>query len=375
VVAGTRRKTESGVRLRVAVWDAIKAAGFADDCKGSEITRRVTRYSATDKLLSLRADWKIRLMMDLDLARNTDLPHNPTPHALVYLHTGRMDPATGSTLAKDGQRQPVSLFAYMARHAQPGPDGKPDPRAIANGMAYLCDIENKVEKINRSNLSHTWAAYHSDPKSGRQHVFQPNPCMRQIRVGELFHAVRLYTWGELSGQNFPQAVRRTMLIDDEPVAELDFSGMVTRMLYHYKRIDPVGDVYRPDVLFPAFHADNPNDDDRSTVRDFIKRATNICWNVNSRGNANSSVGRLLTEYANQTFLRSVTYDVLERAPCKPLGSFSFVVPLPTYLAKFASPPPKPIGSSLNHRPTVASYHLARLYCRLVSSSKNLPVKA
>ena len=320
VVADTRNTSAPGVRLRVGVWDAIKAAGFADDCKGSEVTRKVTRYSATDKLLSLRAEWKMQLMLDLDLARNTKRPDDPTPLALVYLHTGKLDPATGKVLDSADQRQPVSLLDYVARHAQPGPDGKPDPQAMRNGMAFLRDIEDKVEKINRSNLSHAWAAYHTDSTTGRRHVFQPNPCMRQIHVGEMFRAVRLYSWGELSGQNLSQDVRRTMQIDGEPVAELDFSGMVTRMLYHYKRTDPVGDVYRPDVVLPAYHRDTADVPyDRDAVRDFVKRATNICWNVGSRAAANSSVGRLLADHPRGKFLRTVVYDIEGSDPVDLVG--------------------------------------------------------
>ena len=45
-----------------------------------------------------------------------------------------------------------------------------------------------------------------------------------------------------------------MLIDGEPSAELDYSGMATRMLYHRAHLDSDGDVYCPERVMPAYPA-------------------------------------------------------------------------------------------------------------------------
>lgn len=308
-VSDTRDTHTPGVKLRVKVWDAVIAAGLARHCLGSEAAVQVTRYRATDKLLALREQWELRLLLDLHLARNTEM-REPSPQALIYLHSGKVDPATGRILPEDQQKQPVSLADYIARHAQLGPDGKPDPRAIKNGLDYFRKVEDIIERINRSNLEHSWQAFTTDHETGNKYVFQPNPCLRQIHVGELFRAVRLYSWSVLSGQNLAKGVRQSMLIDGEPVAEFDFSGLATRMLYHLAGLDPKGDVYQPEKVLPKFHAlANASKAKKAIARDFVKQATNIFWNVSTRAKAHSSVGKLLVEHEQSEFLGKVLSTV------------------------------------------------------------------
>ncbi|KAA0141028.1 hypothetical protein FYZ48_07075 [Gimesia chilikensis] len=316
VVSDTRRKDQPGVRLRIAVWDKIVNAGLAKDCLGSEEAGRRTRYCATSELLELRQEWELRLLLKLDLVRNSERPHNPKPLALIYLHTGKIDLSTGKLLPVDRQKQPLQFLSTIENRAQLGSDGRPDPQAIKNGLEFWRAMEDRIEYINRSNLQHSWQAFAIDPESGREFVFQPNPCVRQIHLGHFFRAARLYSWGEISGQNLSKSTRRTMLIDGESVAELDFSGMATRMLYHLKRIDPKGDVYHPEKVMPRFYGlKNFEETGRATVRDFIKRATNICWNVTSRPKAHSAISKLLTEHPEHDFLHEVVFKIEKlRAP-------------------------------------------------------------
>lgn len=286
VVADTRRKTEPGVLLRVGVWDALVAAGFAESCLGSEASGTTTRYSASGKLLTLRHCWKLRMLEDIELARNT-VRASPTDRALVYLHTGKVDLDTGELLPEEERKKPMSFIDHIAYKAPRGPDGKADPRAIQNGLDFFREKEDTIESINRQNLMHGWAATCSH-EDGTTTTFQPNVCLRQIHVGDFFEAARLYSFGELSGQNLSKAVRRTMLIDGEKAAEFDYSGMHPRMLYHWKRCNPEGDIYQPELVLPGCHT-------APGVRGVLKRATNICLNSRSRSAAQSSISKLLLE--------------------------------------------------------------------------------
>ena len=285
VVADGRDTHEPGVRLRTGVWDALVAAEFAEQCRGSEISGKVTRYGATSKLLALRRWWQLRMLEDIDLSRNTELAA-PTDRALVYLHSGKLDMATGDPLPEDERKQPINFLEHIARKAERGPDGQPYPDAIRNGLDYFRAKEDTIESINSNNLEHGWAATCTHP-DGTTTTFQPNVALRQIHVGDFFEAARLYSFGELSGQNLTKDVRRTMRIDGEPVAEFDFSGMHPRMLYRRANCKPIdGDVYQPELVLPGCHAE-------PGVRGFIKRATNICFNCKSRAKANSSISNIL----------------------------------------------------------------------------------
>lgn len=284
VVADGRDCREPGVRLRAGVWDVLLAADFAEQCRGSEVSGKVTRYGATSKLLALRRWWQLRMLEDIDLARNSELAA-PTDRALVYLHSGKLDMVTGEPLPEEEQRQPIRFIDQMTRTAQLGPDGNADPRAIQNGLDFFRSREDTIESINQNNLEHGWAATctHED---GTTTTFQPNVSLRQIHVGDFFEAARLYSFGALSGQNLSKSVRRTMRIDGEPAAEFDFSGMHPRMLYSRVRARPASDPYAPDQVLPRCHAE-------PGIRAFVKRATNICLNCGGRAKAHSSISNLL----------------------------------------------------------------------------------
>ncbi len=285
-------------KSRARVWDAIIKAGFADRCTGSEQSGKVTRYYPRAKLLRLRKQWKLDLLIDLQLERNTERPHDPTKQALVLLHSSKVDPVTGLKLDELDQKQPLSFHDWAKNEA--------GPRGMQSGLEYVQAMEDLIERINRSNLRHSWQAFHVNPMSSKETAFQPNSCVRQIHVGEMFRGTRLYSWSLLSGQSLPKEDRKRMLIDGEPVAEFDYSGMATRMLYHRTRLrGPKGDVYKPDELFPRFYAFEPSPETAEIVREFGKRATNICWNVSSRANANSAISKLITDHPDRDLIESV----------------------------------------------------------------------
>ena len=279
-VADSRDPNSNGSRFRNKVWDAIIDADLAVWCKGSEMSGMTTRYAASTDLLGLREEWEIRMLLNLHLQRNTQ--NDPIPLSLIYLHTGKMDPATGELLPDAQRKQPIPFYEVIHKTAQRLPNGEPDPQAVQNAIDFWSSKEDVIEKINRSNLSHSWQAFYHNPKTRKTHTFQPNVCLRQIHVGQFFRAARLYSWSTLSGQSLSKQQRQEMLIDGEKTAELDFSGMSPRMLYHTaagNKCDPVGDVYKPAEVFPKFWPHCDDDEEKTIVRDFLKQATNILLNV------------------------------------------------------------------------------------------------
>ena len=309
-VSDSRDWHKPGVKLRTEIWDLVIEAGFAVVCKGSESSRRQTLYRATNKLLDLRREWELKLVIDTTLGRNTELAE-PTRFALVVLQTGKVDPATGEILPEELRKKPVPLQKAIERVAQRCADNLPDPRAVENGLDYFRGVEDTIDRINRSNLEHTWQAFVADEYTGKQRVFQPNPCLRQVHAGEFFRAVRLYSWGAWSGQNLSKEQRKTMRIDGERVAELDFSGHAPNLAYVSVGVmPPSGDVYQPERVFPQFYSfKNVSKAKQEIIRGFVKKATNIMLNVTKRKAANSSLGKLLSEHPERSFLTNVINDV------------------------------------------------------------------
>ena len=287
VVADSRRKTAPRAVLRIGVWDAIEAAGYARKCVGSEASKNVTRYQASRKLLDLRKEWELPELMQLTLYRNSEL-EDPTRLALVYCHTGRLGLDSGRILPEELQKQPI-----------PFPQGP--------GNDYFRDVEDRIEFINESNLNFRWKAYRTDPATKARRAQPVNPCLRQVHCGDFFRAVRLYSWGELSGQDLPKCVRKTLVIDDEPTVELDFSAMAIRMVYHYRRQDTgSGDLYRPERVFSHFYSmDNANHQRLAVLRDVVKCVTNICLNTPSRAKANSAVGQYIAGHPIQPWVLKI----------------------------------------------------------------------
>jgi hypothetical protein len=279
-VADSRDTGEKGIRQRVHVWNDIIKSDLATLCLGSEHSGQRSRYRATPKLLDFRETWELRHLIDLDLARNTQgCP--PVADALVVLLRGKMD-IFGRPVPLDKQGEPLPL-----------------------NCPSLSAYENLIERINRNNTSFGFQAFRKD-EDGKERVRTVDPRIRQVHSGVLFRATRLYGIGCVSGQQLSKDERRSMLIGGEPVAELDYSCMATRMLYHRKRLVPDGDLYRPTLVFPRWHGfANVTDARKDVVRGFLKTATNICWNVTSRRVAQCAVQQNLNRHAECDFLKSV----------------------------------------------------------------------
>lgn len=298
-VSDGRDTHEPGSRLRVRVWDAIEQAGFARKRLGSQMSGRMTRYLATSELLRHFKDWELQNLVDVSLHRNTRLSV-PTEHALVLLRPGKRDLQSGNLIPE-----------HLRKKAIPFPND--DPWVM---VKYLESLEDIVERVNLNNSSVAWQAFAVDPSSGKRRVFGVDVCIKLIYSGRVFRGGRLYTHGQRGGQQLTKKERRTCRCGGERVAELDFSGLHTRMLYHMQEHDPQGDIYRPERVLPKFyHSRLARDPDAAkAVRTFTKRATNVCWNVDSRSKANSSVGRLLATSPDSDLLRDVIYRIEKTDP-------------------------------------------------------------
>lgn len=298
-VADSRETSNAGVRARVQLWDAFVKADLARRCLGSESSGHRTRYQATPKLLTLRRQWREKQIGPFDAIKKSSEVFDPTDLTLVEIRSrAGFDPSTGRLMPRC--KKPWAV--------------KPIWEQEINLMQSL---EDSIERINRSNLGHIWQAFWTNPKTGRQTMFQPDIRLREVHAEKLFRANRLYTCGPFGAQNLPKSIRRGILIDGEPGTEFDFSGMDTRLLYHRVRLDPdrEQDIYVPEKIFPRLYGfENLGDDRKQVLRDFVKRVTNICWHVGKREQAHSSVGKLLREHDEARYLRQAIYQIEKTNP-------------------------------------------------------------
>lgn len=289
-VSDTRGNTKPGVRLRAAVWAAIVAAGYAAACLGSEASHKVTRYAATRRLLKGFERWSTPDLINTNLTRGTQ------------------------TVEPDGD---VLVLLKDTETHQPIPIPPEHLATTLNGIpvwSYLATVEDTIEYINRANARHRWEAFRIIEVGGKRRLrsFPANFHIRQVHSGEIFRCARLYTWTPLSAQNLSKEERRLIRIDGEAVAELDFAGMHTRMLYHFIGQDPEGDIYRPEVILPRFYGfENATDERRALARDLVKRATNICWNTSSRAAAQRAVWKSIDEHPDRSQLQTLIRDIEE----------------------------------------------------------------
>lgn len=295
-IADSRSTADAAVRQRVNLWDAIVQAGFATKCTGSADSQRRTRYRITRKLSKLFDGWELQQLLDVSLARNSQMSE-PTVFALVVTKGGKHDPRTGQLLpvGKQGQALPMPT-------APPG---------IVN---YVEWTEDRIEAVNLANLSHTWKAFRYSRRTGRRHVYHPNPVLRQVYSRKHGRGGRLYGFSPLNAQGLRKTRRRRLLIDDEPVAELDFSGFAPRFLYHLLRLDPKGDVYRPQKIAPKFYKSKPSAADKDAFRGFVKRATNILLNVTDMTTAEQAVRALVRKHKRHDLLCNVIYQTERTDP-------------------------------------------------------------
>jgi len=171
-------------------------------------------------------------------------------------------------------------------------------------IRYIRDTENTIEEINQHNLSHSWKASILSQETGRKITFEPNICLKQIHSRRIDRCSRLYSWSCLSGQNLSKTERSQIIIDNEPVIELDFAGFFIRRLYHFMRAKPpVGDIYQPEKILTGFYNSKmATHNNKITVRTFIKKTTNICLNTHSIVQAESAIENYLFEHLDKELI-------------------------------------------------------------------------
>ena len=295
VIMDGRDNSRNG--LRIAVWDALRdaklcriyAKGIAGFPGGTE--GYVTQYRASRKLLSLLLLHKTGRYVHPVLARNTQL-EPPTQDAYIVLHSGRRNIESGQLLPSDEQKQPLPFPAELC--------------------SYMKRQEDRIVFCNNIMSQHTW-------KIPAPLAYEPCFILKQTHSGELNRYTRLVGLTRISIQELSESERKTILIDDTPATELDFGQFDIRLRYHWARIDPRGDAYKPKRIFPAFYASQyASKFGKEIIRKFVKTVTNICLNCDSKTLAGRATGQVLREWPErpQQFLwgfeneRSFLYRVL-----------------------------------------------------------------
>ena len=106
-----------------------------------------------------------------------------------------------------------------------------------------------------------------------------------------------------------------MRIDGDPVGELDYSAYHIRMLYHIHKLDPDGDLYRPELVLPRFHKSKEcTDQSAASVREWVKTVTNILLNVDSKAAARAAATKALKDHKDYELLATAVYGVERSKP-------------------------------------------------------------
>lgn len=269
VVADNRDSSKNS--LRISVWDILLRYNLANKCTGSQSSGYKTRYRITNKLIEIYK-YFYGISLDYNLDRNT-LRVIPTDHALVVL--------------KDKEKHVMPFKGFEL-----------------GCIRYIRDTENMIEEINQQNLTHKWKASTISNDTGYKIDFPPNVCLKQIHSQRIQRCARLYSWSCLSGQNLSKKERSQIIIDDEPVAELDFAGFLIRRLYHLMRVEvPVGDIYQSEKILVGFYNSKmATQSNKKIVRTFIKKCTNICLNTYNIVQAESAIGNYLFEHLDKELI-------------------------------------------------------------------------
>lgn len=258
-LADSRDTSKSEVYLRRQVYSALEEAGFLLKQVGSEQSGKMTRYDLGWEAERWRQD------LDFNFFDIVDVEQKPTTET----------------------KKPTDFAPVVLRDKQKKP--KAFPKLPKDQLQQVRDMEALVNRVNEANLRHhTWIFYRE--VHGKLVAEQPNIRFRSIFNGDFQHGGRLYNWGKHYGvTHLPKKVRRTLLIDNEPIAELDFSGFHPRLLYHKAGLDVRGDVYQPEKVLPALYGEGAQrplervslsvPEARAVFRNAVKTITNIALNA------------------------------------------------------------------------------------------------
>lgn len=277
VVADSRNTHHAGVRHRRDAWDWLIEAGFCRKCLGSEEARKVTRYQPTPKLTRLRQFWDDKVLRALP--EHVD---GPLLGLVRFKHR----------LADKGPSVEFPFEQVIRHYTQRNAHGRPDPKDLSTGIAVTRVVEEFLNQINSVNLDHSWKTTNSAGV-----FFQPSVELVQLHIGEMWRMTRLYTRGEIGGQNITKEARARMRIDGEPVTELDFAGSLPRLAYHLRKVNvsAKADIYASARIIPELWP-LLNEEHRKTARKFIKKATLSCFMVARRASAIGAIAKQFREH-------------------------------------------------------------------------------
>ena len=265
LLAGQRSKTVADSRdekkagLRIPIWDALVKGRYAKRCTGSETSGKVTRYYATSKLLNLFADWTLNETVEQHYNKGSAV--DPDRFNLIVV--------------KPSKRERHEVTGKRLTSAERWERLKPIPTEFSEWVDTDEDILNY---INEQNFKHGWSVTITDDR-GRKVAIHPGVTLQQQHVGQFGSWSRLYTHGEWGAQNLPKMTRRTMRIDGDKTASLDFKCSILRLLYHCVGIDPdVRDLYQPDKIFPQVWETATDPFALKAARDIAKKLTIISIN-------------------------------------------------------------------------------------------------
>lgn len=287
VVADDRNNATNS--LRIAIWDAIIKAGLCRVCKGKQSVGLISRYRATGKLVKLFKTYGESTYIDFGLAYNTNRKR-PTKNAFVYLHTGTIDLNSGKRLPKEQRKKILPLIDFP-------------PNIIRN----LAEIEARLHECNRINSNHSWLV--DCPENERlQMPYEPNYCLKQSHSGRIGRYTRLVGWTDISIQQFSKKERRRILIDDEETTELDYGEFDIRRHYHFAGLNPSGDAYKPELIFPEWY-DSPASTvkKKKIARKLIKRCTNALLNVSSEKQGIRAIGMIIHKWPKKC--KALLWDI------------------------------------------------------------------
>ena len=296
-IADSRNHANIG-HIRVSMWDSIFEAGLAIKCIGSEDSGQVTRYYAEPALLAMYDNWPPKMLKE------------EPDDCLIKIKDGQLFDEFGKPLPT----APNSIQSVLGWYEAAWDDKTHD---IKNTSFYdivkkvWTTMENGIERINNNNLQHTWQAFKKVKgvdEQPRLISFQPNVCYRLINSKAPFRALRLYTTGAMGAQSLGKELRKMMLIDKEPVVELDFKGHHIRMLYNERKLNCAYDPYQPDKIFPEFYSfPNISIQRQHDIRAMIKEVTMYCINCENLNQAIGATKQLLNK--SPEIIQNIVYKV------------------------------------------------------------------
>ena len=262
VLADSRNRggKDPQARARVSMYDILIDADFIRKHTGSEQARKITRYALECYIACTARQWDFHDIVDASLDKPNSEQYRLSEFAPVILRTKQ------ELRDKPGHK-------YIKKSIPFPPMSKPE-------LELVQKLENKIIEINKAHLiQHSWAYQVLDKHGNFVTWNQANPTMRAIFNEDFQHGGRFYSRGANGYQNITKLERHTMLIDGEGIAEIDYSGFHTRILYHKAGIEYKGDVYRPDEALPELYRGNYPKELIKAGRKYVKTITNIIINA------------------------------------------------------------------------------------------------